>query len=296
MIRTRFNPGSAPSALLFLWLMFGAAAAVAETGVAQSYQLLEYEAVIAGAPAGSARVAFARAPIRKDPSSAASAAASTAAEAEAEAPSPVVAERYRLVGEAKAEGLLDALSPWKTNFWVSGERADLAVSAVDYRYIEKGRSKRRDVHVSDATLKVIKNGRQRAPRAALPGMDVISALFAVAACPPSLMLHTGRHGYRLQAVGAGADTAADVRDIRPGRCRYRVTDEDDDQFDIDIEFETLAGARVPSRIEVAGTVTGTLALKRSTTRSESCDVSASVAYLCGVQNAAPLAPATPSAD
>lgn len=234
-------------------------------GPSQSYVRLDYEASIAGAPAGVATVAIALAPLATDL-----------------AATPM---RYRLVGRAKAEGLLDAISPWKSNFWVSGVRTAHGVTDLDYRYVEQGRNKQREVRVRNDTLQVVKNGRQRPQRPALPGLDVLSALFAVTACPATLTLHTGRHGYRLQAPALPEGAPDELRPEYPRRCRYTVTDDDQDRFEIEIEFDTLAEVRVPSRIEVSGALTGVLALRDSARRTAPCATSASLTYLCGVREA-----------
>jgi hypothetical protein len=233
--------------------------------LSQGYVRLQYEASIAGAPAGTATVAMALSPVATDL-----------------ATTPM---RYRLVGQAKAEGLLDAISPWKSNFWVSGLRTPQGIADLDYRYIEQGRNKQREVRVQNRTLRVVKNGRQRPERPALPGLDVLSALFAVATCPATLTLHTGRHGYALQAPALPEGAPEALRPDYPRRCRYTVTDDDQDRFEIAIEFETLAEVRVPARIEVSGALTGVLALRDSAWRTAGCATSPSLRYLCGVQDA-----------
>lgn len=221
--------------------------ATAASTALDSYQLLTYEATVAGAPAGTATVAMAR-----------------------------TDAGYRVAGQARATGLLDALSPWRASFWSAGVFVDGQPRPTEYRYIERGRDKRRDVTVRNGRLSVIKNNKRRPERPALAGHDVLTALFYAPDCSAALDLHTGRHGYRLLADGALEPSAA--------LCSYEVTDEDDDRFGAQLRFGLLDGRRVPTKILVSGALSGSMDLTDSTVVALDCDRAGEglEAYLCAV--------------
>ncbi|MFK7914351.1 MAG: DUF3108 domain-containing protein [Pseudomonadales bacterium] len=260
--------------LLRLWpvgalLLLGASAGVAFAGSAGSagnsvvdaaesvtieYQVLTYEASIAGAPAGVATVAVARS-----------------------------AQLYRIAGQARATGLLDALSPWRARFWAAGDLVDGVPAPRTYRYVERGRDKRRDVTVSDGLLTVIKNDKQRPTRPSLPGLDVLTALFVEPRCAESLRLHTGRHGYRLQTAAAAA-SLPETKTSAASRCSYRVVDEDQDSFKAQLQFGPVNGHQVPTRIAVTGALSGVMELTDSRTVAVACGAGSDglATFLCGL--------------
>lgn len=218
--------------------------------ITTNYQLLTYEASIAGAPAGVATVAIARSP-----------------------------QRYRIAGQARATGLLDAFNPWRARFWSTGDMIDSVPTPRTYRYVERGRDKRRDVTVDEGLLTVIKNGKQRPTRPALPGLDVLTALFVEPRCTAALPLHTGRHGYQLSIQPPLADQTTTAN-----RCKYQVIDEDQDSFAAELQFGPAAGYRVPTRITVSGTLSGSMQLTDSKTVSVACSAESDglTAFLCGL--------------
>lgn len=186
---------------------------------------LRYEAFVGGAQAGSARLALSQ-----------------------------TTQGYSIVGSARSKGLMDSLNPWRAQFEAKGTLVDGLPSLEQYHYVESDNRKLREVTVSDGQLRVVKNGKLRAEHKALPGMDILSALFVEPSCEAALELHTGRHGYRLESTAAESSDTAE-------RCRYVAQDDDGDKYRIAIEFVQLGGVRVPRVIEVSGFLSGRMQLK-----------------------------------
>ncbi len=213
-----------------------------------SYQVLVYDATVAGAPAGTATIAL----MQDD-------------------------EGYRIIGQAKAVGLWDALSPWRSKFRAHGTWRNGAPTPEQFQYNERGRDKRRQVQVSGGTLRVNKNGKQRPDKPALPGVDVLTALFSSERCEPVLELHTGRRGYRLYAT-----TEAAGLDHGDSSCTYRVVNEDEETFETKIQFVQIDGLRFPRRIQISGAIAGVLKLRESKAHSRRCELKAKafLEYFC----------------
>lgn len=244
--------------LLLAWCSLSALATASEP--VPSYRLLTFEATVAGAPAGTATIAIARS-----------------------------AHSYRIAGQARATGLLDTLSPWRANFWATGSVIDGQPVPAEYRYVERGRDKRRDVTVRDGTLTVIKNGKERPRRPALPGPDVLAALFLNSECSAELVLHTGRHGYHLgprpavEGLPAGVPAGPGAMVAATGSsCRYRVTDDDQDSFDAQLHFAEVDALRLPIEITISGGLRGSLVLTKSKRLPLACDSDAAAlaTHLC----------------
>ena len=109
-----------------------------------SYRVLVYDATVAGAAAGTATVA-----VMRD------------------------TRGYKIIGQAKATGLWDALSPWRSHFRAWGTWDNGVPAPTQFQYSERGRNKSREVRVSEGELHVEKNGRERPQRPALPGLDIL---------------------------------------------------------------------------------------------------------------------------
>ncbi len=212
-----------------------------------NYQVLIYDATVAGATAGTATVA-----VMRDTSG------------------------YKIIGQAKALGLWDALSPWRSHFRAWGTWDNGLPAPTQFQYSERGRNKSREVRVSEGELHVEKNGRERPQRPALPGLDILAALFSSDRCEASLQLHTGRHGYRLYAQTEAASEQS-------ANCAYRVVDEDEESFATRIQYVQMDGLRVPKRIEVSGAISGVLLLRESSLRNGHCgaELTAPMDYFCG---------------
>lgn len=208
---------------LLLAAAFGAAAADSTTDPADvdgRDVTLRYHAYLAGAPVGDATITIA-----------------------------MVGDRYQVVGDARSTGVLERFSKWRNRFAANGVLDDAGSHPQAFYYTERNRRKVRDVAVRDGTLHVTKNGKQRPEREAPDGQDVVSALFVSPYCRDEHVLHTGRYTYqleRLETDGAG--------------CRYRVTDEDDDSFDIELQLTRVDGLLVPGKITVHAWLTGSVEL------------------------------------
>ncbi|MDZ7670408.1 MAG: DUF3108 domain-containing protein [Gammaproteobacteria bacterium] len=161
----------------------------------------------------------------------------------------MVGDRYQVVGDARSIGVLKHFSKWHNRFAARGVLDDAGSSPEAFYYTERNRSKVRDVAVRDGTLHVTKNGKQRPEREAPDGHDVLSALFVSPRCEEDHLLHTGRYLYRLERLEHDAET-----------CRYRVTDEDDDSYEIELQLTRVNGLLVPGRIIVHAWLTGSVEL------------------------------------
>lgn len=218
MLRVLFVP-----LLMFLALVPGESVASVE---------LRYQAFIAGAPAG-------RADVEVD----------------------VNETTYVVRGTARSEGLWDTFSKWRSSFRVMGwlskrdvnpatdHELPLNKGAQEYYYYERGSDKKREVMVRDGQLQVTKNGRVRPAVAALPGMDILTALFVHPHCSANMTLHTGRHGYQLNRTGDRTD-----------RCEYRVIDDDGDSHAASITMGQVGELTVPTRIDFTGALGSSLVL------------------------------------
>lgn len=162
----------------------------------------------------------------------------------------MVGGRYQVVGDARSTGVLKSFSKWHNRFAARGEVDAGGSRPQEFYYTERNRRKVRDVAVRDGTLHVTKNGKQRPEREAPDGRDVLSALFVSPHCRDDHHLHTGRYIYELQRLEHDGES-----------CRYRVTDEDDDSFEIDLELTRVNGLVVPGRIIVHAWLSGTLELQ-----------------------------------
>ena len=192
----------------------------AEPGPVQALTL-DYRAVVAGAAVGEARVALA---LGDD-------------------------GRYRVRGFARSNGWMRGFTGWRNRFWSSGRVVAGAITPERFRYHEQDQDKDRRVLVQDGALQVTKNGRQRPRRQAPDGPDLIAALFVVPDCGADQQVHTGRHRYRLERL-PGDDAA----------CRFRVTDDDQDTFELEMELERRGDLAVPRRITVRAWLTGWIEL------------------------------------
>jgi hypothetical protein len=203
--------------LVFVWVP-------GQSVLAETVQL-RYEAYLGGALAGSAQLALSQ-----------------------------DAQRYSVIGSAKSKGLMDSFNPWRAQFEARGTVADGLPQLDQYHYVESDSRKLREVTVSDGQLRVVKNGKLRAELDALPGMDILTALFVEPSCDAALDLHTGRRGYRLVSPSEAANGSADT-------CRYTARDEDGDKTQVSIEFVRIGELRVPRVIELSGFLSGRLKLE-----------------------------------
>lgn len=153
--------------------------------------------------------------------------------------------RYQVSGSAHSDGVLQGFSDWRNRFSAEGVLAGTERRGESFDYTERDRDKVRHVLVRDGTLQVTKNGKRRPQRVAPPGPDLISALFVGPHCEGDQRLHTGRHSYRLVWLGGDSET-----------CRYRVVDDDDDTFEIDLRLGRLGSLVVLDEVRVHGWLSG----------------------------------------
>ncbi len=212
---------------LMLCAGLGTSASMADT------LALKYKAYVAGASAGQAKLTVERLPTQ-----------------------------FSVTGTARAEGLIEAFSPWRASFDASGNLADDQWQLARYHYVEKDHRKRREVTILNGEITEIKNGKQRPTRPALPGIDVLTALFVDSRCQVRLQLHTGRHGYELaqNRPPQAEDDSGNALDA--AECAYQAVDEDGDTTRVRIRFTEVGGHRVPAEIQLSGLVSGRMELVR----------------------------------
>jgi hypothetical protein len=154
---------------------------------------------------------------------------------------------YVVEGSARSQGLMNRFSRWRTHFTARGKVADEA--GAEFAYAERNSRSTRHVHVSNGLLQVNKNGRQRPPEPSPPGPDVLTALFVPPHCRAAEVVHTGRSVYRLTRLSHDA-----------GGCRYRVVDDEQDTYEMELRLQRLDHLVIPHRITVFGRVTGSMVL------------------------------------
>jgi hypothetical protein len=154
---------------------------------------------------------------------------------------------YLVEGSARSRGLMNRFSRWRTHFTARGNVADGA--GTEFSYAERNARSTRHVRVSDGLLQVNKNGRQRPPEPSPPGPDVLTALFVPPHCRAAEVVHTGRSVYRLTRLSHDA-----------GGCRYRVVDDEEDTYEMELRLQRLDHLVIPRRITVFGRITGSMVL------------------------------------
>ena len=188
---------------------------------------LRYAAFLAGAPVGEAAVSV-----------------------------TVADGRYQVEGDARSNGWLKGFTRWRNRFAAQGQVDGPHREPAEFSYTETDSDKERHLIVRDGTMQVTKNGRRRPPRPAPAGPDVISALFVQPHCGNDQVLHTGRHVYRLTRLQQN-----------PAGCRYEVTDDDGDTFEVELELGSREGLVVPEKITAYAWVTGWVELTDAEARS-----------------------------
>lgn len=158
--------------------------------------------------------------------------------------------RYQVTGTARAEGVVDVFSDWRTRFQAHGQLVGETPQLTEYSYVENDDDQRREVTVRDGMLRYFKNGRIRRERESPSGLDVLTALFVQPSCASVRSVHNGRSHFHLERVAAERD---DV-------CRFNVIDDDDDRYKADIRFGRRGELTVPVSIIVRGFLTGRLLL------------------------------------
>ncbi len=156
---------------------------------------------------------------------------------------------YEVSGRAKAKGLVQLFSEWRTEFLVRGLMDKGKRLLQSFWYFERAPRKAREVKVENGELHVVKNGKPRAAKPAPPGDDMLSALFVHPRCEEELELNTGRKQYHLQRTSE-----------HPQRCDYEITRGDGDRYNASVEFGTVDELRVPVRILLRGSLSGRLEL------------------------------------
>ncbi len=161
---------------------------------------------------------------------------------------------YFLSGSAKAQGILRWFGKWRTRFEVKGRITGDELTLEEYRYVEREEHKRRELSIRDGVLRVIKNGKPRRPRKALPGTDVLTSFFVNPQCHDEQLLHTGRHNYQLRRLGPPIET------IDSSRCRYEIHDDDGDRYVASVEFAQLGDLTIPVKMTFGGFIQGRMEL------------------------------------
>jgi hypothetical protein len=202
-------------------LLLTAAVAAADTALPDAVgTVLQYRAFVAGAPVGEAEVEVS-----------------------------VEDGSYRVAGQATSNSFLSAFSPWRNDFTALGTVDGDGRETAEFAYLEHNGRNSRDVTVRDGIVRVYKNGKARSEQPSPSGHDVLSALFVAPRCDRDQVLHTGRHVYRLQRLASD-----------DGWCRFQVSDDDGETFEVELQFGRRAGLVVPERITVRAWLTGWIEL------------------------------------
>jgi len=157
--------------------------------------------------------------------------------------------RYRVHGDARSNNWLRGFTDWHNEFTAAGRLDGLERQLDAFEYTETDRDKTRHVVVEGGHIQVTKNGKPRSRRRAPDFPDVVSALFVRPHCAGDQTVTTGRHVYELTRL-----------DREPGRCRYLVTDDDGDTFEMGLTLGRRGALVVPTRITVYGWLTGWIEL------------------------------------
>ena len=159
---------------------------------------------------------------------------------------------YSIRGSAAVQGAAHLFSDWRSVFSVDGIFASGAPELVEYSYLENERKKQRALTLRDGVVEIVRNQKQRPPRPALEGMDVLTAFFIEPDCWAERLLQTGRHSYSLSGKPS---TSA-------GGCRFLVVDDDGDRDRVHIVFEVHQGRRFPASLTTGGLLRGSVILKQ----------------------------------
>jgi len=204
--------------VVLLGVILGLASAAAGQG-----QTLRYEAYIAGIRAGGATVQL-----------------------------DISADDYVIVGTASADGLLDIFANWRVEFNAQGKIVDARAELTEFHYVERDDLNQREVTVRDGVLHVVENGKQLSTRSALPGTDLLTALFVAPQCSTAKLLHAGRQSFRLRRLESVNEAMA--------ICKYDVLDDAGEHFQVTAEFSMVGGLTIPVKLSYEGLLSGWLEL------------------------------------
>jgi len=163
----------------------------------------------------------------------------------------VNASTYRVAGTARTIGLWDRFQQWRARFRVDGTFKATEPAPLSFSSTQTTQRKQREILVTDGLLHVTKNHKQRSPRPALPGIDMLTALFLVEPCREYLQVHTGRDGYEFRLA----------EQIGASSCRYDVHSDEDRDYEMRIEYEGILRHQLPQRIDISGPLSGYLILE-----------------------------------
>ena len=163
----------------------------------------------------------------------------------------VNASTYRISGTARTIGLWDRFQQWRARFGADGTLSTADPTPLRFSSTQTTQSKQREILVTGGVLHVTKNHKQRSPRPALPGMDMLTALFLLAPCRQHLQVHTGRDGYEFHLV----------EQVGALSCRYDVRSDEDRDYEMRIEYERNQQHHLPRRIDISGQLSGYLILE-----------------------------------
>jgi len=208
---------------------------------------LKYLAYVAGIPSGEARMVLERRGLPARGSSSFS---------------------YNVAGTARSKGLWESIQKWRAEYSVNGEVHQQVRDGGNRRLVLPGHfyslqttpKKRREIHIEDGVLRETKNNKVRDPRPSQTGFDLLSALFFLPACHPAVRVHTGRDGYEMRRIEPPktAEPGAETKLVT--RCRYQVTDDEGDNYQMMLVYGQRGDFIVPTEITAKGPVSGRMVL------------------------------------
>ena len=170
------------------------------------------------------------------------------------------AARYAISGKAWTIGVLNFMTRWQSIFSASGRFADSGPINDAYRFIERARSKAKELLFSEGQLTYIKNGQLTTSPQVPDSLDILTALFVSRDCAAAgSEVHNGKDRYALKLMGqqslAGSDTGATER------CTFELSDQDDERINATVWLGEIDGLTVPVRLDLTGALEGTLKLQ-----------------------------------
>jgi Protein of unknown function (DUF3108) len=167
------------------------------------------------------------------------------------------ADRYQISGEARAVGVMELVTQWRSLFTAAGHVDSGHPVVQEFSLIERARNKIKEIFLSDGKVTYKKNGRTRAPRNPSDGLDLLSALFVDQDCDIGTV-HNGKDSYRLR-LRQRTELEVTAREGKPTvRCSFDVTDEDDEEIRAEVWLGPVGEMLVPLRLDIRGALEGSV--------------------------------------
>ncbi|MEZ5560567.1 MAG: DUF3108 domain-containing protein [Pseudomonadales bacterium] len=169
-------------------------------------------------------------------------------------------EEFEIQGEARAVGIANALTKWRSLFVAAGRFILGQPVAEKYEVVQKKRNREKRIELRDGVVSYERDGEDRGPRPKLDGMYLLSALFLSRDCDsPGQTIHDGKDPFQLHLVGTRAFDQP-TPDGVVLQCEFEVVDEDNESAHAVVKLIEREGLKVPLEMELSGAVEGKLQL------------------------------------